>query len=129
MFQLVTTYIQQTLKRRLILFLNTKVVHIKRTSPSGVLQLDVATTLGFYIKEVNQGTVLSSVQYRVDKTDGRNITNLVGYTTITSLSDTYTFDVLVTGVTTKDLLTISFKTVDADGMEFFSEPFKLTVSL
>lgn len=111
------------------MFLNTKVVHIKRTSPSGVLQLDVATTLGFYIKEVNQGTVLSTVQYRVDKTDGRNITNLVGYTTITSLSDTYTFDVLVTGVTTKDLLTISFKTVDADGMEFFSEPFKLTVSL
>ena len=86
------------------------------------LQLDIETTLSFYIKEFINNTELSTIDYKVDKIDGRNTTNISPWTSVdmtTSNNDVYSFQYTLSNITASDSISFTFKVVDIDGLEYF----------
>lgn len=101
-----------------------KRVIVKSVNASEVLQIDVATTLAFYIVERIQETTISTLEYQVEKIDGRTTSVLTAWTSISMVdvtNDIYEFDYTVTGITASAKILIKFKIVDIDGMETFIE--------
>jgi hypothetical protein len=97
-----------------------KHIVVSNVSTSAVLQVDVATTLSFYIAERVQNIALAEVTYRVVKIDGRSESVLNDWVVIpATVDDIYTFDCTVTGITTSNSIRLDFKIVDIDGLETF----------
>lgn len=99
-----------------------KRVVAKNVNSSNVLEIDVATTLSFYIVERIQNTVISTIDYQMEKIAGRNTEVLTSWTGISMTGiedDIYSFDYTVTGVTTSDKIKLKIKVVDEDGIEAF----------
>jgi len=109
-----------------------KRIVVKSVNSSLFLELDIATTLSFYIIERNQSTELATIDYQVEKVSGRDSTILTTWTSV-SLVDVedhiYSFDYTVTNVTASDKLSLRFKVVDIDGLESFIElnDFKIVI--
>jgi hypothetical protein len=103
---------------------SSKRVVLKNVNSSKVLQIDTATTLSYYIIERIQNTEIVSIDYQVEKIDGRSTTILTTWTPIDILGvvdDVYTFDYTITGVTVDTKILLRFKVVDIDGVEAFIE--------
>lgn len=99
-----------------------KRVVVKDISATSTLQIDNLTTLSFYIVERIHETAISSIDYQVEKVSGRATTVLTAWTPVSEIGvedDIYSFDYLLTGVTTSDHVQIRFKIIDEDGAEYF----------
>ena len=106
-------------------FMNTnKRVVVQSIASDISLQIDTATTVSFNIYERNQGTTISAIDYKLVKLDGRMVSLLQDWTSV-SLIDIadgiYIFDITATGVVVTDKLSLIFKVVDEDGIESFRE--------
>ena len=105
-------------------FFNTKLFTLQRVSPSLYLEIDVATTIAYYIIDQGQPINLSSVEYKIDKLSGRDTTSVIPWTVINIVGvtdDIYEFDVTLpsTSVIASDNLSLIIKCTDADGEEFY----------
>jgi len=101
---------------------STKHVIVKSITSTNYVQLDVPTTLSFYIFERAQNTVITSIEYQVEKVNGRSTVVLTPWTIVSMAgvdNHIYTFDYTITGVTPIDKINIIFKVIDIDGQEFF----------
>jgi len=100
-----------------------KRVIVKNTYTNTVLQIDVPTTLSFYIAERVNQTEISTISYKVDKISGRANTPVTQWESVdlsSSHDNIYVFDYTISGVTPSDNIEFTFKVVDVDGDEFFA---------
>ena len=101
-------------------FATNKNVTVTYVGTSKYVELDISTTLPFYIIEAVQDTEITEVSYKILKASGRTPEELQSWTALPVIQeDVYEFDVLVTGVTSGTDLTFQFKIVDVDGIEAF----------
>jgi len=95
----------------------------KRVTASNILEIDSPTTISFYIKEIFQDATITSIDYKVEKQNGRTYTELTAWTALDitgMLYDVYTIDYTLTGTfSSSDNIVFSFKVVDEDGIEHF----------
>jgi len=99
-----------------------KRVVVKNIAANSHVQIDIATTLSFYIIERVQETNITSIEYQVEKVDGRTSSVLTTWTNISLVdieNDIYNFDYTVTGVTVTNKIVFRFKVIDVDGLEYF----------
>jgi len=101
---------------------STKHVVVKSVTSTNYIQLDVATTLSFYITERAQNTTITSIEYQVEKINGRSTEVITTWTSVDMslvTNSIYSFDYTITGMTTSDKVAFIFKVIDVDGQEFF----------
>lgn len=99
-----------------------KKVTVSNVSASTTLEVDSLITLSFYIIERIQETTISTIDYRVDKINGRVSAPLTAWTNISMVGvtdDIYDFDYTLTGVVATDKVEFTFRIVDEDGVESF----------
>lgn len=95
-------------------------VSIAYVGSSLVIPVGATVSLPFYIVELLQDAAFTSLEYRVVKTDGRTKTVINTWAVVpSSLTDVYTLEVLVEGLTDAQQLSIEFKLVDSTGVESY----------
>ena len=106
------------------MFFNATQITLLRVSPTALLELDVATTLAYYIIDPGNPLTIASLEYKVDKLSGRSTTQVTPWTTIDVVGvtdDTYTMEVTLPSATVSstDSVLLTLKVVDDGGQEFY----------
>jgi len=112
-------------------FFNTKQIALQRVSPSSYLEIDVETSISYYIIDPGNAIDLTSVEYKIDKLSGRATTNVIAWTVlnITGITDDiYQLDLTLpsASVSTSDSIQLVIKATDADGMEYYHKDTEVT---
>lgn len=103
-------------------FFNTKNVVIQRVSPTAYLEIDVETSLLYYIIDPGEQLSVSSVEYKIDKLTGRDTSNVIPWTTVVIVGitdDVYQIDTTISDVLVSDDLQLTIKVTDTDGIEYY----------
>lgn len=89
---------------------------------SKLIEVGTTVTFPFYIIDVLNDADLTSVEYRIVSTAGRDTNVLQSWTSLTlPAGDVYMVDVLLTGVATKLDVKIEFRILDELGIETYLE--------
>lgn len=104
------------------MFFNAKQLVFQRVSTSAYLEIGTETTLDYYIVDAGVPVTLNTVEYKIDKAEGRSMSSVVAWTSIDLSSvtgDIYSLPITITGVTQSDALVLTIKVTDSDNVETF----------